>query len=974
MPPAATEKVDFATDVQPIFAKACVACHGGAKQRSGFRLDQKAAAFKGGELGAAIVPGKSAESPLIQYVLGNELRMPPEGPLLSAREVGVLRRWIDDGAAWPDDGSSVAARETWWSLAPLGSPTVPDAPEARSAIDAFILQKLAAARLTTTVLADRPTLVRRVFFDLIGLPPTPEESAAFVYDPAPDAFERLVDRLLASPRYGERWARHWLDVVHFAETHGHDQDRPRDSAWPYRDYVIAAFNRDTPYTRFVAEQIAADALFPQQPELTPALGFLSAGPWDESTLRDIREDTLDREIGRYLDRDDIVTNVMSTFTSLTAHCSRCHDHKFDPIPQTDYYALQAVFAGTEKAEKLYDPDPRLHMRRASLARWKKALDANDAAVIAEMLTDDLRPAFAAWEREAAAGDQTWVIASAAGIRAEHGTEFVPQTDGSYLATGPKPAVETYTVVVDLADRDVASVRLETLTDASLAHQGPGRQENGNLHLTEFKLAFAAANAKEPTPLKLRNPAADFNQEAWDIAKSIDGNPKTAWGIYPQVGKAHAATWELVEPLKKANGKLTFVLEQHHGGNHTIGRLRLSTSSRSPAAHTAPLSERIVALLKKPAAERSPTEQQEVTLRFLGEYVAREIAALPEQQRVYAGTFQFPPNAGQRPSEKPRTVHVLRRGEITKKLNEATAGALSCVSGLPAKFDLPNAEDEAARRAALANWLTNPRNPLIRRTIVNRLWHYHFGRGIVDSPNDFGKMGGLPSHPELLERLAADFQAGGESLKDLQRRIVTSDAYQRATTHLPQAAAVDGENRLLWRMNRKRLDAEQIRDAALVFSDRLDLAMGGPSVRQFAMSPGIHVTPKVDYQAFDLDAPAGRRRSIYRFLFRTLPDPLLDALDCPAGDQSAPVRGESVTALTALTMLNNRFLVRQCEHIAAAWEVAGDRPTQIRTAFRALLNREPTAEELAAFTAYADQHGLANVCRVLLNGNEFLFVN
>ncbi|MFO0808519.1 MAG: DUF1549 domain-containing protein [Gemmataceae bacterium] len=368
-PPA--RKVDFAADVRPIFAKHCFACHGPSKQKSGFRLDVRADALAGGDGGKAILPGKAADSPLVRYVSGAaQPAMPPEGPRLTAAEVATIRAWIDAGADWPDaaDGPRRDPAD-WWSLKPLVQPPVPGGGHP---VDAFVRAALRAKGMEPSPPADRRTLARRLFFDLIGLPPSPEEVEAFVADAAPDAYDRLVDRLLASPHYGERWARHWLDVVHYGDTHGYDKDKPRPNAWPYRDYVIRAFNEDKPVGRFVREQIAGDVLFPGSADGIEALGFLSAGPWDFIGHAEVAESKIDGKVARHLDRDDVVTTVVQTFMSLTVQCAQCHNHKFDPIGQEDYYALQAVFAAIDRTDRPYDRDPAVARRRADLDGRKRA--------------------------------------------------------------------------------------------------------------------------------------------------------------------------------------------------------------------------------------------------------------------------------------------------------------------------------------------------------------------------------------------------------------------------------------------------------------------------------------------------------------------------------------------------------------------------------------------------------------------------
>jgi hypothetical protein len=975
LPPAAGRPVDFVKDVQPLFAARCYRCHGADKQKGGLRLDVKAVALHSG----VIVPGKGEQSPLLQRVAGldPDTKMPPTGAPLTARQVGLLRAWIDQGATWPDAADAGVRDQTrHWAFAPLTRPAVPAVKRpgwVRTPIDAFVLARLEAQGLTPSPPADRRTLLRRVTFDLTGLPPTPEDVDAFLADRSPDAYDKVVDRLLASPRHGERWARHWMDVIHFAETHGHDQDVPREYAWPYRDYLIRSLNEDKPYARFVEEQLAGDVLYPDDPQGVVALGFLAAGPWDESSQKDIRDDTVDKKAAQNLDRDDMVTTVMSTFVSATVHCARCHDHKFDPIPQSEYYGLQAVFAGVDRANRPYDPDPQVARARRALSQRKADLLAGrglrDPAARAEV---------AAWEKALGERREVWTVLDPVTVTSSGGSTPSKLPDRSVRFGGPRPAVDTYTVVGHSDQKGITAVRLEVLTDDSLPHKGPGRQDNGNLHLSEFRVL--AAPRSDPTatrPVILQNASADFNQAGWTLAMvAIDGNPKTAWGIYPEVGKPHVAVFEVKEPTGFDGGTaLTFVLEQLHGGGHLIGRLRLSVTTAPHPVRADPLPAEVARALAVPAGRRTDAQKAELARHVLVGKVEAQRAALPPPQLVYAGANDFTPVNSFKPARGCRAVHMLRRGDINSPLGSAVPGALSCVPGLEARFKLADAQDEGSRRAALARWVSDPRNVLTWRSAVNRVWHYHFGRGLVATPSDFGRMGARPTHPELLDWLAVWFRDGGGSLKRLHRLIVTSAAYTQSSQHRPECARVDAGNLLLSRMNRSRLDAESVRDAVLHVSGKLDPKVGGPSVKHFIQTPGIHVTPNVDYLGFDVDSPAAYRRSVYRFLFRTLPDPFMDALDCPDASQFAPVRGSSVTALQALAMLNDRFMVRQSEHFAARVAAAGkDLNRQVEEAYRLALGRPPTAKEGAALSAYAARHGLANACRLLLNCNEFMFVH
>ncbi len=863
-----------------------------------------------------------------------------------------------------------------WAYQPIPAVRVPSTNGLPThPIDAFLRARLATSGLEPAPEADRTTLIRRVTFDLTGLPPTPDEVRRFLADESPDAWERLVDRLLASPRHGERTARHWMDVIHFAETHGHDQDRMRTNAWPYRDYLIESFNADKPYSRFIQEQVAGDVLFPNDPKATVALGFIAAGPWDESSLRDIREDTLDRQIARYVDRDDMLATVMSTVTSTTVHCARCHDHKFDPISQQDYYALQSVFAGVERANRTFDPDPALHVHRLDLRTSQRRVERREPGFL---LSEDSRRETADWEAVEQRAAIPWSFIAAQTFVSAGGATLKRLPDQSLLASGTRPERDTYTLTATNPIPRITAIRLDVLADASLPQKGPGRADNGNLHLTEFQLLLFEPGSNQPRRIALTNANASFNQAEWTIAHSLDANEKTAWGIHPREGDSHQAVFELAEPLEPPPGSiLTFVLQQLHGGSHLIGRFRLASTDQAPPVRAVrPLPDPVARALTLPPDRRTESEQLDVAAQAMAERLRSRLKALPPPSYIYAAAEDFEPDGGLKPPPAPREVRILRRGEITKPGELARPGALSCIAPLPARFDLGGSTNEGPRRAALAAWLTSPDNPLTWRSVVNRTWQQHFGRGLVDTPSDFGRMGSLPSHPELLDWLAGWFRDDAKgSLKSLRRLLVTSATYRQSTAPLPAALAVDADNRLLSHTHRTRLDAECVRDALLFASGRLDLRMGGPGDQQFDLQPGIHVTPRVDYTRFDIDSPAANRRSIYRFLFRTLPDPFFEALDCPAGDQLVAHRNNSVTVQQALALWNNLFVTRQSEHVAARLQKEHPAlPEQVHAACQWLWGRPPQPDEARELAEFARQHGLANLARLLANSNEFVFVN
>ena len=991
LPPAALRSVDFVKDVQPILHTACLKCHGPLRQEGEYRLDVRHVALKGGASYAPnIIPFDSASSPLIQFVAGESdgMQMPSKGKRLSDEQIGILRAWIDQGATWPDSANeTLEVRLAWWSLQPLKFSPPPTREECVHPIDAFVREKLEEKGLHPAPSAEPRVLIRRIFYDLTGLPPTPIEVDAFVANTDPMAYENLVDRLLASPRYGERWARHWMDTAHFAETHGHDQDRIREHAWPYRDYLIAAFNHDKPYNQFVRDQIAADVLAPGDPEATAALGFLAAGPWDESSLRDIREDTLDREIGRYLDRDDMLTNVMNNFTSLTVQCARCHDHKFDPIPQADYYALQAVFAGVERANRSYDASTSVQRARQSHTQRRAQLENIEPNLRAELLGAKIQQAVHDWELDQARRANSWVVLSSQSASCLEGSTLEQQSDGSFLSRGIRPERDTYVIRGGSTRPEITGLRLEVLADSTLPQHGPGRQDNGNLHLSEIEIEIGSGNR-----ISIARATSDFDQKDWGVSRAIDGNETTAWGVFPQVGKSHVAVFEFKDTVKlSTETTITVRLKQLHGGGHLIGRPRLSITSDKTPFDVLSLPAEIEFILSLAKEIRTEEQQLTLALHYERQRVARELALLPKPSLVYAAAAEFEPDGGWKPPTGPRPIHRLDRGDIRNPMEESTAGTLTCIASLPGRFSLVEPLPESARRAALAEWIVHNNNPLAWRSIVNRVWLQHFGRGIVDTPNDFGRLGSKPTHPELLDWLSIRFRDSGQSLKALHRLIVTSETYRQVSstvesqeitgTQIQQsprkdsASNIDADNQFLWHMHRTRLDAECVRDAMLMISGQIDLRMGGPSDRQFDLKPGRHVTPIIDYGQFNLDGQSASRRSIYRFLFRTLPDPFMEALDCPAGDQIMPTRANSVTVQHVLAMWNDLLVIRQSEHLAnRLTSEATSNLSRVKLAFQLALGRAPRTTELDRFVVYTEKHGLANFCRLLYNTNEFIFID
>jgi hypothetical protein len=871
--------------------------------------------------------------------------------------------------------AAAGAEPVWWSLRPLERPELPklsgeDAKWVRNPIDAFVIAKLREKGLKPSPEADPRTLIRRLSFDLIGLPPTPGEVDTFLraYAANPQAaYEALVDQLLASPHYGERWTRHWLDVVHYGDTHGYDKDKPRPNAWPYRDYVIRAFNEDRPYARFVQEQVAGDVLFPGTADGVEALGFIAAGPWDFIGHAEVPESKIDGKVARHLDRDDMVANTMMTFASTTVQCAQCHNHKFDPITQEDYYSLQAVFAALDRADCKYYRDPvaakkaaAIDARRQALRERKKAVDARVAAAI---------PQLAAVEKEIEAFQKQ----PATGARPEF---------GYHSGIAPKQDVVKW-VQVDLGQsRAFDAVEFVGCHD-TFANIGAG---------FGFPVRFKIEASDDSTFQK--DVAVILARTAADVP-----NP----GVTPQrVNVGRTARYVRVTATKLAPRQNDYIFAlaelsilDANGKNLAAGapvtaldsieappRWRMSNLvdgyyyGKKPGVTgttLAQLREKRDALLAK--IEPNLREELDAISADLAN-IEREATTLPAPGYVYSGMVHTGGGAfsGTGPSGgKPRPIHLLKRGDVKQPLQEVNAGTVSSVKDLPARFNLPPGHAEGERRAALAKWLTDPKNPLTWRSIVNRVWRYHTGRGLVESPNDFGKMGQLPSHPELLDYLAFTFREQDGSIKKLHKLIVTSVTYRQQSRADDAAEKIDAENAYYWRMNRRKLEAEAVRDSVLFVSGRLDPKLYGPAFQDFVIEKPEH-SPHYEYHLSDPDDPKTHRRSIYRFLVRSQQQPFMTTLDCADPSMQVDKRNESLSALQALALLNNGFMLTMSKHFAERVAKAGGVEQQVREAFRLALGREPSAAEREALMGYAKKHGMANACRLILNLNEFVFVD
>ncbi|WP_084427692.1 DUF1553 domain-containing protein [Roseimaritima ulvae] len=982
----------FTAQVAPLLESHCLNCHNDATSKGDFSLHTRASAMAEGY----IEPGDADNSHLIELVtpLDGSAAMPQDAPPLSVDQIATLKKWIDDGAVWPE-GLSLQEPHVedfdWWSYQPIVRPPVPQPPASpspqtsppnwvRTPIDAFILQKLMQKGLSPSPEADRRTLIRRLSFDLTGLPPTPEQVAAFVSDPDSQAYEHLVDRLLASKHYGEHWARHWLDVAKYADTCGYDKDRLRPNAWPYRDYVIRSFNNDKPYTRFVQEQIAGDVLFPGEPDGILGLGFIAAGPWDFIGHVEVPESKIDGKVARNLDRDDMVAGTFNTFCSLTVQCARCHHHKFDPITQPQYYGLQAVFAAVDRAERVYDTDPQTEARRRELESQLQQARQELAALDKEIATAG-GTQLAELQTQLAELDQQ--------LKVRKEAEFGYHSQIAAEADTPKwvevqlhQVTDISRVVLHPCHDDFADIgagfgfpvrfRVEVSRDGEswqpIADHTSADVPNPGLRPFEISDVNVTGDRIRVTATRLAERKNDYilalaEIEVFEVLGPGDGDAA------PPVNLAGNATVAALDSIEAP--------PRWRRDNLTDGQWARLAIDETKTELVDILQRRDAIATERDTILKAINTPQRVRRREAAQAAFKQaqqsLAALPQGKVVYAAATHFPRQGNFIATEgKPRTVHILNRGNVQQPEEVATPGAIPLGNGEQWTFaaDLP----EQQRRAALATWLTNSQHPLLWRSIVNRVWQYHFGTGIVSTPNDFGRMGATPTHPQLLDWLATEFRDNGQSFKSLHRMIVTSSVYRQASTFNPAAAEVDGSNQYYWRMNRRRLTAEEIRDSILMTSGALDTKMGGPGYYLFKLEQTAH-SPHYEYHKFDPADPASHRRSIYRFIARSQPNPWMTVLDCADSSQSTPKRNETLTALQALSLLNSRFNLTMSERFAKRLESEQSTlPKQVRRAVSLLVQRELEADQQQQLVAYAQDHGLPNLCRMLFNLSEFVYVD
>jgi hypothetical protein len=950
LPPPSTRTVDFASDVAPILSKSCYRCHGPKKQEGGLDLHVPDRAQAGGDGGPVLVPGKGAESRLIRYVAGldEENQMPPEGAgePLSQEQIGLLRAWIDQGAKWPVDATRQARVTDHWSFQPPRRPPLPkvrDSAWPRNPIDHFVLARLDKEGLKPLPEADRTTLIRRLSLDLIGLPPTPEEVDTFLADTRADAYERLVDRLLASPHHGECWGRHWLDRARYADTNGYEKDRER-SIWPYRDWVIRAINRDMPFDRFTIDQIAGDLLPGATVDQQVATGF------HRNTMIN-EEGGIDVEEFRYAATVDRLNTTGTVWLGLTIGCAQCHSHKYDPITQREYYRLLAFLNNADEPE-IDVPDPELAKQRAEIEARIARLEAALGGKYPGQGPDSPKSRLSAWERSIR--PVRWSILWPSKLTSKKNATLVVQPDGSVLATGDKPNNDVYEVEIPTELKGITALRLEVLTDPSLPEGGPGRAplfQVGDFLLTEFQLEAVPAGGREPPrPVAFRRATEDYAARGRSAALSIDGVTDSGWSVMGQIGRPHAAVFELRDELGDGR-RMTLKVTIHQEFIHqmTIGRFRLSATTDPRPVNASALPAEVEETLLVPSARRSADQSGLLTRYYLS--IAPELAKPREEIEALRRSRPRVPTTmvmrERRPAHR-RTTNIHTRGEFLKLGARVEPGVPASLHPLPA--------NAPASRLTLARWLVDEKNPLVGRVVMNQVWQAYFGRGLVTTTEDFGTQGARPTHPELLDWLATELIGQGWSLKAMHRAIVTSATYRQSSHATPELLARDPRNELLARGARFRVPAETVRDIALSASGLLAAKLGGPSV--FPPQPDGVTSLAYGMTSWTASTGADRyRRGLYTFLKRTSPYAAFITMDAPTSDTACVRRERSNTPLQALALLNDTVFVEAAR--ALARRVLSESPRsstedRIHRAFRLCLARLPRPEEQARIKTFFEQ--------------------
>jgi hypothetical protein len=963
----APEALDFARDVQPILEKHCYECHGRAKARARLRLHAPDFIRKGGQSGAAIVPGKGHESLLIRRLLdeNEEDRMPLDADPLPAETIARVRAWIDQGAVMPAGVAAADAvvEEHWAYVKPKRTepPAVANASWPRNPIDRFVLARLEAEKLSPAPEAPKATLLRRVSLDLTGLPPTPEELDAFLADQSAEAFEKVVDRLLASPHYGERWARPWLDLARYADTNGYEKDNRR-SIWKFRDWVIEALNKDMPFNQFTVEQIAGDMLPGATVDQKIASGFHRNAMTNE-------EGGVDPEESRYEVLVDRVNTTATVWLGTTLACAQCHNHKYDPFSQKDYFRMLAFFASSDFDSRTFGDgtrhsEPTLDLATPEQEAERRKLQAEIDRLDQELKTQtpEIRAAQEAWEQSIRAAFGNWTQLQPRKVTATNGVVLKPLPDGSALASGPNPPLTSYAFTADTPLEGMTGIRVEAVPDPSLPKGGPGRDGYGHFRVTGLKVEIAplAEPGKPPEPLRIETLKVDDSAAPFEPGDLLGAKPAGyarkagSWAINAMRETERVprhAVLAAAEPFGFPGGTRIIVrIDQLEGTiGQGIGRFRVSVTTAAKPLEGADFAARLRPALEQPVEQRAKAQAEEVAAAFrsTSPLLKPTRDALAAARKALAGL------------QIPSTLVMRERGsferpsyELRERGSFEARGETMYAATPPALHPMRN--DQPINRLGLARWLVDESNPLVARVAVNRLWEQIFGRGIVETSEDFGTQGALPTHPELLDWLATELVGSGWSQKSLLRTIVLSSAYRQSSAVTTDLAERDPYNRLFARGPRVRMDAEMIRDAGLASSGLLSRKMFGPSV--FPPQPdGIWNMP---YSSDKWTTSTGEdryRRSLYTFWRRTSPYPSFMTFDATSREFCTVRRVRTNTPLQALTLLNDPASFEVARALATRM-IAHARDVRGRAAFgvKLALSRDASPAELDRLVAVFEQ--------------------
>ncbi|HXR78805.1 MAG TPA: PSD1 and planctomycete cytochrome C domain-containing protein [Bryobacteraceae bacterium] len=957
----------FAEKIRPILAARCYQCHGPETQQNGLRLDSLAAILKGSDNGHIVVPGHSDQSRLIRRLMAQERpQMPYGGPPLSDNQIKLVRQWIDDGAAGPDSSAPVAAlkpQKHWAYVKPI-QPPLPDVKDKawpRNPIDNFVLAKLEKEGLKPSPEADKATLIRRVYLDLIGLPPTPQQVDAFLADSSPGAYEKVVDGLMASPHYGERWARPWLDLARYADTNGYEKD-DRRTAWEYRDWVIRALNADMSFKEFTIDQIAGDMLpNPTQDQLI-ATGF------NRNTMLN-QEGGVDPDEYYWYELVDRVNTTAQVWLGSTLGCAQCHNHKFDPFTQKDYYRFLAFFDNSQykiagETNGRYAQETELELPTAEQSKESKQLRGEIAKLqtVLDTQTPQLDTAQRSWEAQMAAAPKQWTALHADRADSAGGAVLKSMPDGSILATGANPQADSYTIQAKTDRPAITGVRIEVMPDASLPHGGPGRDPDGNFFLSDFEVDAAPANnPKAVHHIVWKRAEANESQDGYDIknlAKKEKKDEKPAlrgWAIDAKPSAKPLARQAVLIPDKPFGfpGGALLTIRMKHQMRHSsrnIGRFRLSITSSADPEFIVRLPARLTPVLDTPPGQRTPEEAKTLSSAYraispLLDSSRKQIADLEKQlEDLHIVTAMV---MREKPGFLRPATYIRERGSFTSKGDIVYANVPASLNPLPANA-MPN-------RLGLAEWLVSDDNPLTARVTVNHFWETIFGHGIVETSEDFGSQGDPPTHPELLDWLATEFMHDNWDMKKIQRLMVTSATYRQSSSVSPELLARDPYNKLYARGPRFRVEAETVHDIALSAAGLLSSKMYGPSVMPY-QPDGIWDVP---YSTDKWEMSKGEdhyRRSLYTFIRRSAPYPSLVTFDAPSREFCTVRRVRTNTPLQALTTLNDPYFFEAARAMAKRMIAEGGTSDadRITYGFRLVVARKPAKDELDRVLAFHEQ--------------------